>query len=79
MSTINSTTVKQSSTEQALDILGQLQRSWLTTMDETLDRGCYEPGSDEETHIQALADASYRVAHVFDSARDALMSKYIPF
>jgi len=69
--------IKHSSTEQALDLLGQEHRVWLTNMDEIQDRGCYDTGSEEEAHILVLADASYRVAAVFDSAYDALHSKAV--
>jgi hypothetical protein len=77
-------TSNRPTTDRALDLLGHLQRSWLTNMDEIQDRGCYKPGSEEEQLINIKVEASYRVAHVLDDAYDHLLSKavdrgYVPF
>jgi len=71
----NSSQTKHTSTEYALDLLACESRLWLTNMDETQDRGCYEPGSDEEAEILAKADASYRVADVLEQAYLHLLNK----
>jgi len=62
----NSSQTKHTSTEYALDLLAYESRLWLTNMDETLDRMCFDPS--ELAGIEAKAQAPVRVAHVLEDA-----------